>query len=98
MFEDISKRMSSIPTPLPVHRVLYSLISKKVEEIIEVPNLLDSMKHLLQGIFKKMQIELTWMCMLETLENVTKTLTDYKAKTSQLHSKNFVSTFYLGQS
>ncbi len=84
--------MSSIPTPLLVHRVLYSLISKKVEEIIEVPNLMESMKNLLQGIYKKMQIELTWMCMLETLENVTKTLSDYKTKTSQLHAKNFVRT------
>ena len=88
--------MTSVSTPLLVHRVLYSLISKKVEEIIEVPNLMDSMKHLLQGIFKKMQIELTWMCMLETLENVTKTLTDYKAKTTQLHSKNFVAIDNLG--
>lgn len=90
--------MSSIPAPLLVHRVLYSLIAKKLEEVIELPNLLDSMKHLLQGISKKMQIEVTWLCLLETLENVTKTLCDYKAKTSQLHAKNFVRASHAGKS
>ena len=90
MFEYISSRLSSIPSPLLIHRVLYSIISKKMEEISEVPSLIETMKNLIVGTHKKMQIDMIWICQLETLENVIRSLEEYKIKTNQLHLKNFV--------
>ena len=90
MFEDLSKRLSSIAPPLLAHRIIFNLAAKKLEEIKESPSCSDNLKGLFTVILKKFEIEMVWVCQLESLDSVVQTLIEYKGKTNQLHIKNYV--------
>lgn len=98
VFEDISKRMSSIAPPLFVHRLICGIATKKLEEIVDsLPNA-DALSSLFSSILKKFQIEMVWICQLESLDSVIQCLLDCKVRTASMHIKNVVLVlFILGQ-
>jgi hypothetical protein len=87
VFEDISKRLSSIPPPLLAHRVVFSLVRQRLEETIDHASGVPSLKSMLVGILKKFQVEMVWICQLESLDNLIQSLISYKAKAVHLHQK-----------
>ena len=62
----------------------------RLEEAIEFSNSVGSLKSLLGGILKKFQIEMSWICQLESMDNIIQTLISYKTKTLGLHQRSLV--------
>lgn len=98
VFEDISKRLSSIPPPLLAHRVVFSVVCQRLEETIDHAGGVQSLKNLLAGILKKFRVEMIWICQLESLDNLIQSLINYKAKAVHLHQKILVGPSNSGQS
>ena len=89
VFEDISKRLTSIPQPLLVHRTIFGLVCRKLQDIIDSLSPQDSIKGLFTGILRRFQIEAVWVCQLESLEGLVNALIEIKSKSITLHSKFF---------
>lgn len=73
-----------------IHRFMFGNISARIGEIIEACTHEENLKSLFGCILKKFEIEIVWLCQLESLDDVIQTLVEYKHKSTALHSKTLV--------
>lgn len=70
-----------------MHRVIFDQVSRRLEDIMGIPQIQDSQRRLLAAILKKFQLEMIWVCQLESLTQVVSTMIAHKRKLAPLHAR-----------
>ena len=70
-----------------MHRVIFDQVAKRLEDITGVHQIQDSQKKLFAAILKKFQLEMLWVCQLESLGQVVTTMIAHKRKVVPLHGR-----------